>query len=206
MDTGTTNFTNSNGISFDLQDEDLGKGTAFGVSAGKYITDSFRLELEAIKRDGYDYDARIIQLTTTVSKADMETNQVYFINGFYDFQPFIIGNTPITPYLGGGMSISRNKIGTIAEHTNEVPNGDTRDGKTISQFAYKLSAGTLFNLTDKLSLDVNYQYVNLGEFESSVEIFVNGVRRPDFDDLKPTNGGEIRSQEIMVGLQYSLIS
>lgn len=73
MDTGTTNFTNSNGISFNLQDEDLGKGTAFGVSADKYITDSFRLELEAIKRDGYDYDARIIQITTTVtvSKADI---------------------------------------------------------------------------------------------------------------------------------------
>ena len=31
--------------------------------------------------------------------------------------------------------------------------------KTISQFAYKLSAGTLFSLTEKLSLDINYQYV-----------------------------------------------
>ena len=29
----------------------------FGISAGKYLTDNFRLELEAIKRTGYEYDA-----------------------------------------------------------------------------------------------------------------------------------------------------
>jgi hypothetical protein len=42
-----------------LQNEDLGTGSAFGFSVGKYLTDSFRLELEAIKRTGYEYDANL---------------------------------------------------------------------------------------------------------------------------------------------------
>jgi hypothetical protein len=55
---GTTSFNNNGGTLFTLHDEDLGTGSAFGFSVGKYLTDNFRLELEAIKRTGYEYDAR----------------------------------------------------------------------------------------------------------------------------------------------------
>jgi opacity protein-like surface antigen len=197
MDTGATNF--DNGGPFNQQDEDLGTGTAFGVSAGKYITDNFRLELEAIKRTGYELDTTDADGNPFRYKADMETTSL-FINSFYDFKPFSIGNTPITPYLGGGIGVSRNKIGAIVAHTNEVPDGGVIDGKTISQFAYNLSAGTLFNLTDKLSLDVNYQYVNLGAFKSDTTLNISGAFCCNMN--KPINGGEIKSHALMVGLQY----
>ena len=104
MDTGTMNY--DNGQVFTLNDDDLGTGSAFGISAGKYITDNFRLELEAIKRTGYEMD------TTDSDNNLMEANitsKSIFINGFYDFQPFSLGNTPITPYLGGGVGISKIK-------------------------------------------------------------------------------------------------
>ena len=51
--TGTTSFNAPFGNLVTLQNEDLGTGSAFGFSVGKYLTDSFRLELEAIKRTGY---------------------------------------------------------------------------------------------------------------------------------------------------------
>ena len=70
--------------------------------------------------------------------------------------------------------------------------GDTK----INQFAYKLSAGTLVSITDGLSLDVNYQYVNLGAFKGGI-VGITGA-----DKERPTNGGEIKTQELMVGLQY----
>ena len=54
MDTGCE-LNNAAGERATLKDEDLGTGTAFGLSVGKYITDNFRLELEAIKRDSYEY-------------------------------------------------------------------------------------------------------------------------------------------------------
>ena len=202
FNTGTTSFNTFNGTLITLQNEDLGTGSAFGFSVGKYLTDNFRLELEAIKRTGYEYDANSLLFPASATKAKIETHAL-FINGFYDFQPFSISNTPITPYLGGGVGISRNKMGTDVAHLNGIPhpNGVTTDGDPINQFAYKLSAGTLFSLTEQLSLDVNYQYVNLGAFKG-------GTVRTN-DDLstsiyqRGTNGGEIKTQELMVGLQYT---
>ena len=200
FNTGTTSFNNTLGTLFTLQNEDLGTGSAFGFSVGKYLTNSFRLELEAIKRTGYEYDARTIEDPRFTDKAKIQT-EALFVNGFYDFQPFSIRNTAITPYLGGGVGISRNKMGTIVEHTNELPDGAIIDSNTINQFAYKLSAGTLVSITDGLSLDVNYQYVNLGAFKGGTELLVNGVFNSNLQ--RGLNGGEIKTQELMVGLQYT---
>ena len=167
---------------------------------GKYLTDSFRLELEATKRTGYEFDARRITVTFVTEEAKIETHAL-FINGFYDFQPFSIRNTAITPYLGGGVGISRNKMGTTVQNVNGIPDGFTFDGNTINQFAYKLSAGTLVSLTEHLSLDVNYQYVNLGAFKGGTVFSRNGVFSSNFQ--RGLNGGEIKTQELMVGLQYT---
>jgi opacity protein-like surface antigen len=199
FNTGTTNFVDDTGGLFSSENEDLGTGTAFGFSVGKYLTDSFRLELEAIKRTGYEFDARDIQDPEFTDKAKMQT-EALFINGFYDFQPFTISNTAITPYLGGGVGISRNKMGTDVFHLNGVPNGLTVNGDTINQFAYKLSAGTLVSLTEHLSFDVNYQYVNLGAFKGGTERINDDGTTVRLQ--RGFNGGEIKTQELMVGLQY----
>jgi len=111
FNTGATSFNAPFGNLVTLQNEDLGTGSAFGFSVGKYLTDSFRLELEAIKRIGYEYDVRDSRQSLFTDEAKIQT-EALFINGFYDFQPFTMSNTAITPYLGGGMGISRNKMGT----------------------------------------------------------------------------------------------
>ena len=200
FNTGRTSFNDKDGNLIAFPNEDLDTGSAFGFSVGKYVTDSFRLELEAIKRTGYEYDVNSLLFPASANKAKIETHAL-FINGFYDFQPFSISNTPITPNLGGGVGISRNKIGTIVEHEDGPPNGMTTDGDTINQFAYKLSAGPLVSLTEQLSLDVNYQYVNLGAFKGSTEVY-DEEEREEEDFQRGTNGGDIKTQELMVGLQY----
>ena len=202
FNTGTTSFNAVDGSLRTLQNEDLGTGSAFGFSVGKYLTDSFRLELEATKRAGYEYDARASTagLTGNSDKAKIQTEAV-FINGFYDFQPFSLKSTSITPYLGGGVGISRNKMKTTVQGVNGIPDGITFVGNTINQFAYKLSAGTLVSLTEQLSLDVNYQYVNLGAFKAGTEVLVNGAFLTNLQ--RGINGGDIKTQELMVGLQYT---
>jgi opacity protein-like surface antigen len=196
FNTGATSFDDGDTLSF--QNEDLGTGTAFGFSAGKYLNDNFRLELEAIKRTGYEYDVRDEGDSSKTVEAKIETHAL-FINGFYDFQPFSISNTPITPYLGGGVGFSRNKLGTTVQHEDGIPDGGTTDGDTINQFAYKLSAGTLVSITEQLSLDVNYQYVNLGAFKGGVRVEINGVFAGNL--VNGVNGGEIKTQDLMIGLQ-----
>ena len=135
-----------------------------------------------------------------VSPHNQLTLSVYLLNDFYDLQPFSIRNTPITPYLGGGLGVSRNKLGTQVARNNGFLTGITIGGKTTSHFAYKLSAGTLVSLTEQLSLDVNYQYVNLGGFKGGTNQFNNGALATVL--ARPINGGDIKTQELMVGLQY----
>jgi len=98
------------------------------------------------------------------------------------------------------VGISRNKMGTSAQHNNGTPDGFTFDGNTINQFAYKLSAGTLVSITEHLSLDVNYQYVNLGAFKGGTEVLFDGAFNSTHQ--RGINGGDIKTQELMVGLQY----
>ena len=205
FNTGMVSQTDDRGDSSNYENEDLGTGTAFGFSVGKYLTDSFRLELEATKRTGYEFDARDTSVVLPgggihSEKAKIQTEAV-FINGFYDFQPFTMSNTAITPYLGGGVGISRNKMRTIVQYSPApIANGVTTDGDTINQFAYKLSAGTLVSITEQLSLDVNYQYVNLGAFKGGTERINDDGTTVRYQ--RGLNGGEIKTQELMMGLQY----
>ena len=166
FNTGVSNvsvLTGANDTMY-LQNEDLGRGSAFGFSVGKYLTDSFRLELEATKRTGYQYNTTAISPPNIlISKGKIDT-QTVFSSGFYDFQPFVVRDRTITPYLGGGVGISRNTMGRVL--VNNAGTNGIISGNTTNKFAYKLFAGTSVSLTEQLSIDVSYQYVNLGEFKS----------------------------------------
>ena len=59
----------------------------------------------------------------------------------------------------------------------------------------------MVSLTEQLSLDVNYQYVNLGAFKGGTEVLLNGAFNGNLD--RGINGGDIKTQELMVGLQYT---
>ena len=197
MDTGVTDLTNATPTVFLLEDNDLGTGWAGGLSVGKYLTNKFRMELEFTRRGGLEYNALHSDPSNTFyEKAHISSNAL-FVNGLYDFQPFSVKSSSITPYIGGGIGIARNKMGMQKEI--DGASGDvleTWDSNSISSFAYKLSVGTLVSFTEKVSLDLNYQYVNLGDFKGRVEsnsgyIYTRGI-----------HGGEIKTQELMVGLQY----
>jgi opacity protein-like surface antigen len=112
MNTGGTDWRDSNASLVPMDNDDLGTGNAFGLSVGKYLTGNFRLELEVTKRTGYKFDGVYTNFNVNKLrslKAKIQT-EALFVNGFYDFQPFSISNMPITPYLGGGVGISRNKM------------------------------------------------------------------------------------------------
>ena len=194
MDTGVANYGEL-GDTYYFNDEDLGTGYAFGLSAGKYITNNFRIELEAMKRGSYEYDSLLVISPTDGFRGDI-TSKSLFINSLYDFNGFSLGNRSISPYIGGGIGISRNEMGATDGMNGGVPNGNVLNPNSINQFAYKLSAGTLVGMTESISIDINYQYVNLGSFKSGTVYQTGAIETP-------LNGGEIKTQELMVGLQYT---
>jgi len=202
MNTGVT-YGDAGGGQFDIKNNDLGSGHAFGLSVGKYITNNFRLELEVSQRGGLKYDTEYASAPNlgATTKSDIDAKSI-FINGFYDFKSFTISSSLVTPYLGGGIGISRNKMGTVTETSPSPIMISTLDGNTSSEFAYKIAAGTLLSLTEKLSLDISYQYINLGKFKSGLDYVIVSGGSGSGTMSKALSSGEIKSQELMVGLNY----
>jgi len=194
MDTGSTDLINGSTV-FGFSDDDLGTGWAGGLSVGKYLTNKFRMELEFTRRGGLEYVGSSDDPENPFTEESKISSNALFVNGLYDFQPFSVKSSSITPYIGGGIGIARNKMGFQREMVGGAVNVSW-DGNSVSSFAYKLTAGTLLSFTEKVSLDLNYQYVNLGDFKGRVNttngrIYTRGI-----------HGGEIKTQELMVGLQY----
>ena len=67
---------------------------------------------------------------------------------------------------------------------------------TETEFAFKFALGALIELTDRASMDINYQYVDLGDIKSGV-----GLTHSSLDMKAPFSGPEITSNEFNIGLQ-----
>ena len=182
-----------------LQDNDLGSGDTFGLSLGKHINGNFRLELEILNRDDYKFNSTLIGSSVFSLKGDIESLSV-FVNALYDFNAFSLNDKAITPYIGIGVGSSRNEFDQVKAFENNEQSTNNTDN-SLSEFAFKISAGMVMSLAENMSLDISYQYANLGDFES-------GTIYTDLDDNsintldKAYQGGEIEIQELMVGLQY----
>ena len=183
------------GLLLTYEDKDLGSGNTFGLSIGKHIAGNFRLELEVLKRNGYTFNAIPNASDNVFTTGDIESSSV-FVNALYDFNAFALDNKTITPYIGVGVGISRNR----AEAVSSVNNGaiiNTLNNHSTNELAYKFSAGMVMSMTQNMSLDISYQYVNLGHFESG-DVWSEG-RRVFF---APISGGQIKAHELMLGLRY----
>ena len=72
----------------------------------------------------------------------------------------------------------------------------TASSNKETEIALKFALGALINLSDNVSVDLNYQYVDLGDIKSGTNLSW------DSRDLKaPYSGAEITSSEFNIGLQ-----
>ena len=74
----------------------------------------------------------------------------------------------------------------------------TASSNTETEFAFKFALGALINLSDNVSVDLNYQYVDLGDIKSGTNLSWDAR-----DLVAPYSGPEITSNEFNVGLQIA---
>ena len=195
--TGITTFKDQigTGTADTTTDKDLGKSDIMEIGIGSYFSETFSGEISLAQRNGFKY-ATTETDNTLRYKADVESLAV-LINGYFNAQPLSIIQTSVTPYLGVGVGFSRNKMGAvdITQVSDGVSLGNAASN-TETEFAYKLALGTLINLSDNVSVDLNYQYVDLGKIKSGTNL--------SFDSRNlnaPFSGPEITSSELNIGLQ-----
>ena len=195
--TGITTFKDQigTGTADTTTDKDLGKSDIMEIGIGSYFSETFSGEISLAQRNGFKY-ATTETDNTLRYKADVESLAV-LINGYFNAQPLSIIQTSVTPYLGVGVGFSRNKMGAVdITQINDGVSLGNAASNTETEFAYKLALGTLINLSDNVSVDLNYQYVDLGNIKSGTNLSF------DSRDLNaPFSGPEITSSELNIGLQ-----
>ena len=193
---GTSSLTNQFNSSGTTTNNDLGRSNVLGISIGKYLSEYFRGEIGISQRKGFKYHTTVPALPENYYKADVESFAV-FLNGYVDAQPMTFLQNSVTTYVGAGIGISRNKMNPLSIHSEGVLLG-TASSNTETEFAFKFALGALINLSDNVSVDLNYQYVDLGDIKSGKNLSWDAR-----DMVAPYSGPEISSNEFNVGLQIA---
>jgi opacity protein-like surface antigen len=155
----TTNTAAPAAVNKDSEDNAV---FALGASVGYDWTTKgapVRTELEYAYRHDFSYDANptfIGAAIPTSTKSEM-TSHTVMVNAYYDFKT----KTKFTPYLGGGIGVSWNNTDTDG---TVIATGVSQNySETKANFAWNLTAGVGYQLTDAITLDANYRYVDLGK-------------------------------------------
>ena len=200
---GITTAINVIGAVGETTNNDLGSSEVLGIGVGKYFSETFRGEINISQRKGFKYATTHAQTDGVADteyryKADIES-LTFFVSGYVDSQPISLFQTSVTPYFGIGAGVSSNKMGPldVTQISDGVSLGNL-SSNTETEFAFKFALGVMMNLADNVSVDLNYQYVDLGDIKSGTNLSW------DSKDFKaPYSGPEITSNEFNVGLQIT---
>lgn len=79
----------------------------------------------------------------------------FMVNGYYDFH---LENSPLIPYLGGGIGFANVDVHFVADETSGTPAPTDNPGDDDIVFAYQLMAGIGYNINPSTTLTVGYRY------------------------------------------------
>lgn len=197
-----------------IQGDVAGQGNlAYGLGLG-YDFGDWRLELDGTQL----YNDLGTVGGQPSSKAKIRASTL-MLNAIYDFSDF--GSWE--PYVGAGLGITKGELSLSAsDFLNDTGTVLVRNPACVSSvaagprtaracsvndsetnFAWNLIAGLGYNITDNLTWDTNYRYVDMGDFtvdgDYTTQFGVNGV---------PVNAGltsvveDVSAHVLMTGFRY----
>ena len=106
----------------------------------------------------------------------------------------------ITPYAGFGLGASRNTISSFRDIN--TPNGGVAYGGQNSEWnlAWALHAGVAMDITERLTMDLGYSYLNMGDASSGDIVPFQGANAIN----NPMKFEDITSHDVKFGLRYKL--
>lgn len=185
---GTTVDTYGALPNFELDDSNV----VIGGVVGYDFAGPLRAGVEVRNRD-FDTAGGYLAATGNLAgdfaalKGEVESTTL-MLTGYYDFNA--IGN--VQPYAKAGLGAAFNNASATSSYgyNNPIWAGTSVDGTTVTgvsypgdsntELAWEVGGGLAMPLTDRLLLDVGYQYVDAGESETGVNSDGDLVR---FDDL-----------------------
>lgn len=159
--------------SIDVQDTGL-----FGVGIGMKVDDQVRIEGNLSYYSPFDVDGRDgagNNISTEVESIGGMVSVLYDIEQVHG----LLGSDTFTPYVGGGVGISM-----LDTDVMTTSGGASEPGTEVYNLTYAVRAGLGARISDSLTLDFGYKFINMGKFEQDGGVS-NGAnsKTTKFDDL-----------------------
>ncbi len=193
---------------FETLNSEFEAGGLVGGAIGYRFNEWFRAELSAEYRmrtayDGLDrYDGN--RDGDFADNPDDGTNRytadkseyVVMANAFLDLGSY----HGISPYVGAGAGASYTMIDNFVD-TN-TPRGGVAYAADNGEwnFAWALHAGVGFEVNDRVTLDLGYRYMHLGDGSTGDVIAYTGTNTVN----NPTQFNDMSSHDVVFGLRYDL--
>lgn len=173
---------------------DIGSSAIVGAGVGFKVLPFLRTDVTVSYRPGYSFAAppTPIEPPGTTGRGDVKTLAA-LVNAYYDFPTF----AGFTPYVGGGVGLARNQVGTTTLSSNaDGSTVATLSGATTTQFAWQASVGVAYSVLPAVALDIGYRYFDAGEGRSGSTV-TSALGSASF----PVQRGNIRAHEIQAGIR-----
>lgn len=155
--------------------------TGFGYRIGKALRTEFMISRRRFDMEGM----REIDFQRGATKGRI-SSAAATLNGYWDVLRF----DAFSLYVGGGVGIGRNKT------TDAVIGEALLKGRKKYDFVWHAGGGAAFKLPKNLTLDVGYDYVDLGYFETKATL------RAGTDTAWHSRREDVASHEFRLGVRY----
>ncbi|WP_395449569.1 outer membrane protein [Aminobacter sp. UC22_36] len=185
----------------------FGSAPIFSVGVGYQYNDFLRGDLNVEYRGAssfnaldyvtYDTGTPAGVVTRTNDYSGKKSEWLFMANAYADVGTFY----GITPYVGAGLGASRNTISSFRD-VNVINNGAGYAHTTSKwNLAWALHAGVGIKATERMTVDLGYSFVNLGDARTGT------IYNDDPAFNVPNNGitfKDITSHDFKLGVRYSL--
>lgn len=194
--TGSLQFRDNLGNLGVLKNTHPDLGGAFGVGVGAQVTDFLRTEVLFNYRTGSTLNTRLTNFNFNQRYESGLSSYSIMAAGYFDIHTFQVANLEITPNISGLAGVAFN---TTGDFTIRTPGSAdiVFKGDSSTNFAWGLGAGAGVKLSEKVTLDLGYRYVDLGEFQSGTAL-ISGAT----GNLQERVEGAYKTHELMMGVRF----
>ena len=187
-----------------LHDKNFESGPLFGVGIGFQANPWLRADLTAEYRGetgfhGFDTWTDGGGNTRFNNYSAKKSEWLFMANAYADLGEW----RGIVPYVGAGLGASRNTIHSFRDSGIDPVTGSPTmayaDSDSQWNFAWALHAGVGYRVTDNLTLDFGYSYVDLGDARTGDVIAYDGTNLID----NPMHFKDLTSHDLKLSVRYT---
>lgn len=174
---------------------DLGTSGVFQLGGGVTVPNlPVRVDLTASYRPSFRVRGSATDPSGNALSAAANVDQwTVLANAYYD----ISLGWPVTPYVGLGLGIAHNHLGSTSYAVNGVGTG-SESGHSSDRFAWAAMAGVAVPVANGLTVDLGYRYLDAGMAATSGSF--TDTRGGTF--ANPQVNAHIVAHELTVGVRY----